>query len=117
GPRDGLALVAKIDGAAARISVSDADGVRTVPSPNWPRGHGGPERSALLLRAHFLPEVLLEPPEPPALHVALADRIVRTVPDDRIRDELRRDAVVDQRVIQLVGLHRRHAVVAGIGHD
>ena len=38
-------------------------------------------------------------------------------PRYRIRDELRRDAVIDQRVIKLERLRDGHAVVAGVGEN
>jgi FAD:protein FMN transferase len=35
GPADGIALVTRTRGAAARISIADGDGIRTVTSPTW----------------------------------------------------------------------------------
>jgi hypothetical protein len=51
---------------------------------------------------------------PSAVHIALPHRIGGAVPGNRIRDKLRGHSVVFQDVIELVGLHHGHAVIAGI---
>jgi beta-glucosidase len=69
------------------------------------------------LRVKKLFQILLKPRDPAPLHVALMHGIGGVVAGDRIRDELRGDAVVDQRVVQLVGFRDGHAVVADVVQD
>lgn len=61
-------------------------------------------------------EMLFNPINPPSLNITLSDGISGVVSVDRIGDELCCDAVVLQRVIELVGLRRRHAKVLCIAH-
>src|SRR5438876_10209081 len=70
----------------------------------------------LLSTRRRLAKVRFNPLDPAPLHVALPHRVTRVVPVDRIRDELRRHAVVLQRMIQLERLGRRYAEVLRVGH-
>src|ERR1041385_7264517 len=62
-------------------------------------------------------EIFPEPGDPATIDVARVDGVTRAVARYRVRNELRGDAVVAERVIELVRLRDGYAEIAGVGEN
>src|SRR5579872_2167765 len=106
----------------ASIRIGD-DARYTSCAGAWPRNAGANSSRAANARNLLTSssdssgaiEILVQPPDPAPVDVALAHGVARTVPRNRIRDEFRRHPVILQHVIQLIGLRHRDAVISCVG--
>src|SRR5262249_11066529 len=84
-----------------------------APRPDAPPVINAPFPSIRMIGG--IAEIFREPLDPAAIHVAAVNRICGTVAAQRVGDELSRNVVIAQRVVEAVGLRNRHTIVAGVG--